>query len=96
MSITAYWLDWKIFAWGYVDTLIREGASLPMLFQFAERCYNPAKTKLQLLDWVLFNCLIFNFDAHAKNIRHSMALLTLLCILVMRLMVVAFMLISER
>jgi serine/threonine-protein kinase HipA len=47
---------------------IREGASLPKLFKFASHCLNPAETKLKLLDWVLFNCLIFNFDAHGKNI----------------------------
>lgn len=47
---------------------IRDGASLPRLFQFANSCIHPAKTKLQILDWVLFNILIFNADAHGKNI----------------------------
>lgn len=47
---------------------IREGASLPKLFEFAEKCSNPAITKKKVLDWVLFNILIFNFDAHGKNI----------------------------
>lgn len=47
---------------------IREGANLIKLFDFANQCINPALTKLQLLDWVLFNLLIFNFDAHGKNI----------------------------
>lgn len=47
---------------------IREGASLPKLFEFAEKCSNPAITKKKMLDWVLFNILIFNFDAHGKNI----------------------------
>lgn len=47
---------------------IREGASLPKLFDFANQCENPALTKQQMLDWVLFNLLIFNYDAHGKNI----------------------------
>ncbi|WP_232220709.1 HipA domain-containing protein [Legionella tunisiensis] len=47
---------------------IRDGVSLPKLFDFANRCINPAKTKQQILDWVLFNSLIFNCDAHGKNI----------------------------
>lgn len=47
---------------------IREGASLEKIFQLATQCITPAQTKLQLIDWVLFNCLTFNFDAHGKNI----------------------------
>lgn len=47
---------------------IREGASLSKLFDYAEKCDNPALTKKKILDWVLFNVLIFNFDAHGKNI----------------------------
>lgn len=47
---------------------IREGASLIKLFGFANHCNNPALTKQQILDWVLFNVLIFNYDAHGKNI----------------------------
>lgn len=47
---------------------IRDGVSLPKLYAFADLCINPAKTKLQILDWVLFNVLIFNCDAHGKNI----------------------------
>ncbi|WP_165397058.1 HipA domain-containing protein [Legionella sainthelensi] len=47
---------------------IRDGVSLPKLFDFANQCMNPAKTKQQILDWVLFNVLIFNCDAHGKNI----------------------------
>ncbi len=47
---------------------IRDGATLPKLFNFAEKCSNPAITKKKILDWVLFNILIFNFDAHGKNI----------------------------
>lgn len=50
---------------------IRDGASLISLislFDFANHCTNPAVTKQQMLDWVLFNVLIFNYDAHGKNI----------------------------
>lgn len=47
---------------------IRDGASYAKLFQFANQCTNPAITKLKILDWALFNTLIFNCDAHGKNI----------------------------
>jgi len=47
---------------------IRDGVSLIKLFEFANQCENPALAKQQLLDWVLFNVLIFNCDAHGKNI----------------------------
>jgi serine/threonine-protein kinase HipA len=47
---------------------IRDGVSLEKLYHFANSCINPAKTKQQILDWVLFNILIFNCDAHGKNI----------------------------
>ncbi|MFC3909194.1 HipA domain-containing protein [Legionella dresdenensis] len=47
---------------------IRDGASLPLLFAFADRCQNPAVTRQQMLDWVLFNILVYNLDAHGKNI----------------------------
>jgi len=47
---------------------IREGVSLPMLFDFANQCKNPALTKQQMLDWLLFNVLVYNSDAHGKNI----------------------------
>lgn len=47
---------------------IRDGASLIKLFNFANQCENPAETKSKILDWVLFNLLIYNYDAHGKNI----------------------------
>lgn len=47
---------------------IRDGASLKNLFAFADQCSNPALTKQKMLDWVLFNLLIYNYDAHGKNI----------------------------
>ncbi len=47
---------------------IREGASYEKLFNFCNQCADPALTKQQVLDWALFNTLIFNYDAHGKNI----------------------------
>lgn len=47
---------------------IREGATFKKLFNFANQCDNPIVTKQQILDWALFNVLIFNYDAHGKNI----------------------------
>lgn len=47
---------------------IREGANLSSLFSFCNDCRNPALAKKQLLDWVLFNIVIGNLDAHGKNI----------------------------
>lgn len=47
---------------------IREGASYARLFGFANQCVNPVLTKQQILDWALFNTLVFNYDAHGKNI----------------------------
>lgn len=47
---------------------MREGASLMKIFNLAKQCINPALTKLKVLDWVIFNLLINNYDAHGKNI----------------------------
>ena len=47
---------------------IRDGASLDKLFDFANQCMNPAETKSKLLEWILFNLLTYNYDAHGKNI----------------------------
>lgn len=47
---------------------IRDGASLPKLFEFANTTSVPAQTKQRLMDWVLFNLIIGNSDAHGKNI----------------------------
>lgn len=47
---------------------IRDGASLPLLFNFLNLCQNPALIKQQVLDWLLFNILVYNLDAHGKNI----------------------------
>lgn len=58
----------RIFGKGRDVAHIRDGVSLNKLFQFAEQCNNPALVKQRMLDWVLFNTLIFNCDAHGKNI----------------------------
>ena len=47
---------------------IREGASYAKLFDFANQCINPVVTINALLDWALFNLIVFNYDAHGKNI----------------------------
>jgi serine/threonine-protein kinase HipA len=58
---------------------IRDGASLPALFRFLDNSRQPAAQRLQLLRWVIFQVLIGNTDAHAKNIslscdQHGLAL----------------------
>lgn len=47
---------------------IRDGASLPKLFELLENSLNPESQKLELLRWTIFQVLISNTDAHAKNI----------------------------
>ena len=47
---------------------IRDGVSLTKLFQLAKQTSVPAHTAEQLLDWVLFNLVIGNSDAHGKNV----------------------------
>lgn len=47
---------------------IRDGASLPKLLEFANSTKIPADTKQKMMDWVLFNLVIGNSDAHGKNI----------------------------
>jgi serine/threonine-protein kinase HipA len=47
---------------------ICDGASLPRLFAFCDHCRSPALARKYLLDWVLFNLIISNWDAHGKNI----------------------------
>lgn len=39
-----------------------------MIFDFANLCQNPVLSKQLILDWVIFNVLVYNVDAHAKNI----------------------------
>lgn len=47
---------------------VRTGASLPQLFGLGSWATTPAALKLHLLRWVIFQALIQNFDAHAKNL----------------------------
>ncbi len=47
---------------------IRTGASLPQLFAACHHCRIPARAIRDLLNWTLFQLLIENSDAHAKNI----------------------------
>ncbi|NOQ42725.1 MAG: type II toxin-antitoxin system HipA family toxin, partial [Desulfuromusa sp.] len=47
---------------------IRTGASVPKLFAACQYCRIPAKAMKDLLNWVLFQLLIGNSDAHGKNI----------------------------
>lgn len=48
---------------------IRDGASLPRLFELMDRASpTPAAQRLQLLRWAIFQVLIGNTDAHAKNL----------------------------
>lgn len=47
---------------------LRTGASMQMLFNSAKSCRVPALTIRDMLSWTLFQLLIGNSDAHAKNI----------------------------
>lgn len=47
---------------------LRNGASLKMLFNAAKFCRVPARAIKDMLIWTLFQLLIGNSDAHAKNI----------------------------
>jgi len=47
---------------------IRDGIGLVELFSISEMTRVPIKTKDSLIDWVLFNLIIGNSDAHGKNI----------------------------
>jgi len=46
---------------------IREGASFSKLFKSADICEVPARAKLEMLNWSIFNLIIGNSDAHGKN-----------------------------
>jgi len=47
---------------------IRDGVSFNKLFSFAKTCSVPALVIQQLLDWLIFNLIIGNSDAHGKNV----------------------------
>ena len=52
---------------------IRDGVSLARLFAFADKTSVPALTRQKLLDWVLFNLIVGNSDAHGKNVSFFIA-----------------------
>lgn len=47
---------------------IRTGASLPALFRMLKQSPQPVVERLKLLRWAIFQVLIGNTDAHAKNL----------------------------
>ena len=47
---------------------IREGVSVLKLFNAVRETRVPARNKLIILDWILFNLIIGNSDGHGKNI----------------------------
>lgn len=47
---------------------IRDGVSFNKLFEFAKVCSVPAIVTQNLLDWMIFNLVIGNSDAHGKNV----------------------------
>ena len=46
---------------------IKDGANFKKLFKSLELCEVPAKAKLELLNWAMFNLIVGNSDSHAKN-----------------------------
>ena len=51
---------------------IRDGASLVRFFAATDASPQPAKARLQLLRWLVFQVLLGNTDAHAKNLSFYM------------------------
>jgi serine/threonine-protein kinase HipA len=47
---------------------IRDGASLPKLFEFSKSMSSPAQSVQWLINWQLFNLIISNYDSHGKNV----------------------------
>ncbi|MBC7851883.1 MAG: HipA domain-containing protein [Pirellulaceae bacterium] len=47
---------------------VRDGASYPRLFELLEQTAEPVRYKLAFLRWAIFQVLIGNTDAHAKNV----------------------------
>lgn len=47
---------------------IRDGASLPMLFELAKITASPVESMLWLIQWQSFNLMISNYDSHGKNV----------------------------
>lgn len=51
---------------------IRDGASLARFFAATDASPQPAKARVQLLRWLVFQVLLGNTDAHAKNLSFYM------------------------
>jgi len=51
---------------------VRDGASLPRFFEAIEACPQPTRARLQLMRWLVFQVLLGNTDAHAKNLSFYM------------------------
>ena len=51
---------------------VRDGASLPRFFEAIEASPQPTKARLQLIRWLVFQVLLGNTDAHAKNLSFHM------------------------
>ncbi len=47
---------------------IRDGASLPRLFELAKTMTSPVESLQWLINWQLFNLMISNYDSHGKNV----------------------------
>lgn len=47
---------------------IRDGVGFTKLFEFAQTCSVPASVNQHLIDWMIFNLIIGNSDAHGKNV----------------------------
>lgn len=47
---------------------IRDGASLPKLFEFSKSMSSPVQSVQWLINWQLFNLIISNYDSHGKNV----------------------------
>ncbi len=47
---------------------IRDGASLPLLFELAKSMTSPVESLQWLINWQLFNLMISNYDSHGKNV----------------------------
>ncbi|MCM2680973.1 HipA domain-containing protein [Echinimonas agarilytica] len=47
---------------------IRDGASLPRLFELATTMASPVESLQWLINWQLFNLMISNYDSHGKNV----------------------------
>jgi serine/threonine-protein kinase HipA len=48
--------------------MVRDGVSFKRIFNFLNLTSNPVKSKLDLINWMIFNLIVTNSDAHGKNI----------------------------